>query len=156
MFGADAAGGDGSHGIISTLAARTVTASNTDATATAAYRIGSDGISERQVNLGAWTDNGVEGISPVGAAQLELLEVMAATVSGTAGTGTVGAWIPATGLPAWVRNRTTSGTVSWVISVQFRRKSDHVPIGSAQQITLSAEFVTGGGGPVEVPVTTIP
>lgn len=73
-------------------------------------------------------------------------EVYASTVSGTAGSGTLGTWLSLDVSRAWSVARVPTSWTTWVVQLQIRRKSDSVVMATAS-MTLTASGAGTGGNP---------
>jgi hypothetical protein len=63
--------------------------------------------------------------------------VLATTTGGSAGSGTVGTWMQLNSSRSWSRNRTTLGTSTWIIRLDFAMSSGGSVVHS-QTVTLQA------------------
>ena len=115
---------------------RTVTSEVEFGTAIAGYQLNSDGylyITEGfgPSQEGLWVTPFTAGGS---------YEVLATVLSGTLSTGTAGSWLATSTSPEWTRQRSTSGTSTCVLLLQFRA-AGQTAIMWTYTITLTARRV---------------
>lgn len=112
----------------------TVYAFNTGATATAGYRINSNGFDYEGINGTFSTLN--QWVTPTSAGGN--YEVFATVSSGSVTSGTTGSWVATSGNPTWTRDRTTIGTNTCVLSMQVRATGSGTVL-DTWTVTLEAE-----------------
>jgi hypothetical protein len=111
-----------------------VYSSNFGATATAGYRVNTDGFDYQGLNgtysaLTQWVTPSSQGGN---------YEVYATVSSGTLTTGTTGSWLATSGNPTWTRTRPTLGSSVVVLSMQVRATGS-VTVLDTWTVTLEAE-----------------
>lgn len=111
-----------------------VLSTNTGASATAIYTLGTDGVAENNgvAITGQW-------LSPADATEADLYECQATLVSGTLSAGTTGTWQALTADRSWSVTRFIAGIKECVIDVQIRKISDPAIILGTARITLEAQ-----------------
>lgn len=112
----------------------TVYAFNTGATATAGYRINSNGFDYEGINgtfssLNQW-------VTPTSAGGN--YEIFATVTSGSVTSGTTGSWVATSGNPTWTRDRTTIGINTCILSMQVRATGSGTVL-DTWTVTLEAE-----------------
>lgn len=128
------AGGGGGGGATILLGYQFIFASNSGSAATAAYRLGSDGIVYQALNGGAYTSLAT-WCSP--GAQAVNYECYATLSLGSLTSGTTGAWLALSSNQTWTRSANVGFDLSAELSIVIRRVGD-TAIAASATIDLEA------------------
>jgi len=127
--------GSGGGGVATILLGyQFIFASNSGARATAAYRLGSDGVVYQALNGGAYTSLAT-WCSP--GAQAVNYECFATLSSGTLSSGTAGSWLPLSSNQTWTRFADVGFDYLTELSIVIRRVGD-TAIAASATIDLEA------------------
>jgi hypothetical protein len=129
--------GGGSGGATILLGYQFIFAFNSGARATAAYRLGSDGIVYQSLNGGAYTSLAT-WCNP--GAQAGNYECFATLSSGTLSSGTTGSWLALSSNQTWTRFADVGFDFSAELSIVIRRVGD-TAIAASATIDLQATAI---------------
>lgn len=139
MTGITAQMAGGGSGPRVTLADTTIEVINTGATASAAYRLATDGKVMRSANGAAYAEIGT-WLTPSVAALAALYECRVTVTSGTLTSGTTGTWLPLTADQTWTLSKPTAGALTVEMTLEIRLAATGTVMASAT-VNMGVEYV---------------
>jgi len=121
------------------LAETTIDVTNTGATASAAFRLATDGEVKRSINGAAYAKIDT-WVTPPTSALAALYECRATIVSGSLTSGTTGTWLPLNADQTWTLSRASTGALTVEMTLEIRLAATGTVMASAT-ITMGVEYV---------------